>query len=495
MHPHFNSTLPSTVQTKICVEPQPLINHNQHTWQGNQQNKIHDEIAGSGKAVDSDDPISASFMPRGYGGVAILWNKAIDKYIKPITDGSNRIQCVELLTSKPTIIMSVYLPTKSTTDSKIIFDDCIDQLYEIVQKYKETHDIVIGGDFNEDIVKETNNSKRKIALLEFMKECKLTTNHKGPTFINTSGADVSEIDYFLHSNIELQPSKRITDHPVNVSDHHPILLQMQCYLTQHAQQTSNNQKLKIKWEKLDKQQYTDIISKEIIKYSDMLENDNESIDQIIKGTTNLMSETAKKVSKQKTYGNNKLKLTIWNKEIADALKANKQAYKIWKDNGRPMNIDHPLIIEKKLTRKTFRTEIRNEELRRKHNERNILIHSNSGDKNLFYKLIRKQRQNGNTFINDLNVDGETFERDDILSGWHTHFNKLAIPTEHPSFNYQHLQLCEMDYDTILEISRQFTSKEVSLDIIQKAIKSINKGKAEDIYGVSIENYLYGGDLF
>ncbi|CAG2246891.1 unnamed protein product [Mytilus edulis] len=191
----------------------------------------------------------------------------------------------------------------------------------------------------------------------------------------------------------------------------------------------------------------------------MLENDNESIDQIIKETTNLMSETAKKVSKQKTYGKNKLKLNIWNKEIADALKANKQAYKIWKDNGRPMNIDHPLIIEKKLTRKTFRTEIRNEELRRKHNERNILIHSNSGDKNLFYKLIRKQRQNGNTFINDLNVDGETFERDDILSGWHTHFSKLAIPTEHPSFNYQHLQLCEMDYDTILEISRQFTSKE------------------------------------
>ncbi|CAC5367026.1 unnamed protein product [Mytilus coruscus] len=377
----------------------------------NMLSEIHDEIAGSSKAVDSDDPMSASYMPRGYGGVAILWNKAIDKYIKPISDGSNRIQCVELLTSKPAILMSVYLPTKSTTDSKIIFDDCIDQLYQIVQKYKGTDEIVIGGDFNEDIVKEKNNSKRKIALLEFLKECKLTTNHKGPTFINTSGADISEIDYFLHSNIDLQPSKRITDHPVNVSDHHPILLQIECYRTQHAEQTSNNQKPKIKWEKLHKQNYTDIISKEIIRYTHMLEDDN-----------------LKKVSKQKTYGKNKLKLNIWNKEIADALKANKQAYKIWKDNGRPMNIDHPLIIEKKLTRKIFRAEIRNEELRRKHNERNTLIHSNSGDKNLFYKLIRKQRQNGNTFINDLNVDGETFERDNILSGWHTHFSKLAVPT-------------------------------------------------------------------
>ncbi|CAC5405238.1 unnamed protein product [Mytilus coruscus] len=211
----------------------------------NMLSEIHDEIAGSGKAVDSGDPISASYMPRGYGG---------------FTNQLNQQQTAKL-------------------------SNCIDQLNEIVQKYKGTHEIVIGGDFNEDIVKETNNSKRKIALLEFMKECKLTTNHKGPTFINTSGADISEIDYFLHSNIDLQPSKRITDHPVNVSDHHPILLQIECYLTQHAQQTSNNQKPKIKWEKLDKQNYTDIISKEIIRYSHMLEDDNVSIDQIIKETT------------------------------------------------------------------------------------------------------------------------------------------------------------------------------------------------------------------
>lgn len=39
--------------------------------------EIHDEIAGSGKAVDSVDPTSASYMPRGYGGVALLLNKAI----------------------------------------------------------------------------------------------------------------------------------------------------------------------------------------------------------------------------------------------------------------------------------------------------------------------------------------------------------------------------------------------------------------------------------
>ncbi|VDI78459.1 Hypothetical predicted protein [Mytilus galloprovincialis] len=44
MHPHYNSALPSTVQTKICVEPHPLTHHNQHTWQGSQQNSSNQNI-------------------------------------------------------------------------------------------------------------------------------------------------------------------------------------------------------------------------------------------------------------------------------------------------------------------------------------------------------------------------------------------------------------------------------------------------------------------
>ncbi|CAG2193590.1 unnamed protein product [Mytilus edulis] len=44
MHPHYNSTLPSTVQNKICVEPHPLTHHNQHTWQGSQQNSNNQNI-------------------------------------------------------------------------------------------------------------------------------------------------------------------------------------------------------------------------------------------------------------------------------------------------------------------------------------------------------------------------------------------------------------------------------------------------------------------
>ena len=115
---------------------------------GNMGNNINFEA----KAVDKFNNIQPSQTPRGYGGVAVIWKKDIDHLVKPIPDGNERIQCIELIDKfqKPLLIISVYLPTKGCHDLEE-FQDCVDQLYEISQKYGRSHDILIGGDFNEDI--------------------------------------------------------------------------------------------------------------------------------------------------------------------------------------------------------------------------------------------------------------------------------------------------------------------------------------------------------
>ena len=100
-----------------------------------------------------------------------------------------------------------------------------------MQKCRSNHDSIIGGDCNEDIYSASNNCKRKRKLLELMSEFQLVTNSKGPTFINVSGVYVSEIDYCMHTNSTWPTSKRITDLPVNVSDHHPILLEVECHIS------------------------------------------------------------------------------------------------------------------------------------------------------------------------------------------------------------------------------------------------------------------------
>ena len=94
----------------------------QETWlyefEKNYLNKdLGDDIQGIGKFVDSNNPISPVQKPRGYGGVAIVWRKDLDKYIKPIPDGGNRIMGV-LLQSTPcsTLLLSVYMPCKGIRD-------------------------------------------------------------------------------------------------------------------------------------------------------------------------------------------------------------------------------------------------------------------------------------------------------------------------------------------------------------------------------------------
>ena len=62
----------------------------------NRLNRVCDSLLGVGKATDTGDLILPVQMRRGYGGTGILWQKKLDHLVTPITDGGNRIQCVEL---------------------------------------------------------------------------------------------------------------------------------------------------------------------------------------------------------------------------------------------------------------------------------------------------------------------------------------------------------------------------------------------------------------
>ena len=62
----------------------------------------------SGKSVDFYDPIPPIQIPRGYGGVAILWNKNIDHLVNDLDLGNERIKCIELDTKTVVDSMCLY---------------------------------------------------------------------------------------------------------------------------------------------------------------------------------------------------------------------------------------------------------------------------------------------------------------------------------------------------------------------------------------------------
>ena len=230
--------------------------------------ELHSQINYAAKGVDINDPLLPISMPRGYRGVAVIWKNEIDHLVRPIQDGSEKIQAVEIQgkAGDRLLLISVYMPAKGSKNHQIEYHDCVDQLYELYQKYRDSHTIVIGGDMNEDLNNPISN-KRNQYLLDFIRETQLAYNNSSKTFVNSMGQETSEIDYFLHNIKEEEYLKKtvLQNLPENTSDHHPIKLSIDFeYSLQPMKQKVNKPGItKVKWEKVDKEWYEVILRENI----------------------------------------------------------------------------------------------------------------------------------------------------------------------------------------------------------------------------------------
>ena len=310
---------------------------------------------------------------------------------------------------------------------------------------------------------------------QFLIDTNLTTDHKGPTFINSDGVEVSEIDYFLYSSVRKYHTERVSDIEASVSDHYPIEIRIQCDIKRNVTPPTTQKHRKLNWEKVDKQQYEKSLAQQIPEVTTKLHSGKLTIEEALLDTITILTGTAKTCSKKRSYGQNKLSLNVWNNDIKGALKCNKEAHQQWKKHGRPNDPTNSLVIGRKETRKIFRRELRLKENKRRHEERNRIINANSDNKRLFFKLVTKQRKNGNVLIDDLYVNDNLYKGSDVVNGWHEHFSILAQPSSSHMYDYGNLNLCDLDYQSIKEIRDVIPPRTVSIDEISTAIKSINTG--------------------
>ena len=112
----------------------------------------------------------------------------------------------------------------------------------------------------------------------------------------------------------------------------------------------------------------------------------------------------------------------------------------------------------------------------------------------FRLLEMMQRGSCSKFIDELHVGKETFTQDNIISGWYTHFKKLATKTENPDYDLKYLKQVEEEVEVIFSICTNTTEevKLISDKEIHDALKSLNRGKAPDVYGVNVEHLVFGG---
>ena len=469
-------------------------------FQLNLLGEINPDIKFVGKAVDMNDNIQPSHVPRGFGGVAVLWKKECDHIIKNIDDGNERIQGIELLDNleKPLLILSVYLPTKGCHDLDT-FKDCVDQLHVIVQKYNQTHDILIGGDINEDLSKNQTDNRSRY-LYKFITECHLEFTTEGNTFTNSIGRECSEIDYFLYNkNSRRNFSKKVILNKIetNTSDHYPISITLDINLNERKSYEAKNQNRRVNWNKIDTEQYAELISNAIVdKGLNARGNENltiTNIDQTIFEINKIIKETTDICIPDKKAKKKKGQLQIWNSNISEAYKKMKSANIDWYEAGKPKK-DHPTITKRKegkqLFRRVYRTELAMKDLCLKEK----ILNTKTKDTKTFHMLLNLQRKSTRGCIQDLYINNEFLSgEENVMEGFKTHFEALAQPIHEETFNYDKDKDIEQEVEIILQLVKSVDIDPPSRCEVQKAVNAMNRGKAADKYELTIESIQFGGD--
>jgi hypothetical protein len=173
------------------------------------------------------------------------------------------------------------------------FQECIDEIYELIQKYGNTHKILIGGDLNEDL-NNASGSKRNNYLREFINEGQLKFNNMSKTFTNANGKECSEIDYFLH-NLSTSSNKEVLDSITsNTSDHYPIRMEFKFEYKTYEKGNKDVQKIerKIKWEKVDKDLYSSKVQTDIDQLKSQIINNKLPLDDVLSKTSQVMKNAA-----------------------------------------------------------------------------------------------------------------------------------------------------------------------------------------------------------
>ena len=191
--------------------------------------EISSSYTGTGKHVDTGNQILPVQMPRGYGGAAVLWKPEIDHSVQPLPDGGNRTQCVQVKDGTPLLLKSVYMPCRGLSDNVKDYVDCLDQLYEIVEKYSSSHIVILGGDMNEDLVLREQTARAN-HLKKFLAEAEMDTKSTTQTFVNPDGVFASTLDYVFYLKKfsgTIVGIRTLENLLTNVSDHVPVLCKIE----------------------------------------------------------------------------------------------------------------------------------------------------------------------------------------------------------------------------------------------------------------------------
>ncbi|CAG2237180.1 unnamed protein product [Mytilus edulis] len=248
------------------------------------------------KCFDDDKTNDPTERRRGHAGVAICVNKKLQNLVELLPDGCNRVIAIRLNVKQPLVLICVYMPTRGGNITIEDFKTVLDELSEMIEKYLPTSDIIIGGDMNASLHRNERKIPRDTVFDEFLKSNGLSipsTCKKQSTFFHFNNRDESQIDYFVETSAMVKKYLSFNREFQNLSTHDPIMISINCCIERMDISTSDPRPLRIKWDKIDKQKYENLLQERLTEFSDVAVVETaENIENILTKFSDIIVTTA-----------------------------------------------------------------------------------------------------------------------------------------------------------------------------------------------------------
>ena len=452
------------------------------------------------KCFDDDiigDPIERR---RGHAGVAISVNNKLQHLVELLPDGSNRVLAIRLNISKTLIIVCVYMPTRGGKSTLDDYKSILDELSEIIEKYKQIADIIIGGDMNASLHRRDLNVPQDNAFANFIQLNKLQipeTCRKQSTFYHFNQRDQSQIDYFLQSNMILHKYMTFIREFQNVSTHDSIMVTLNCSLQKSEINTRKNVNFRIRWDKIDYEQYQTNLEENL---KDILvtvnSNPENNVNEIINEVSTIIVKTAEDLCPRRKQPQNK-KNRDWTPEMSETIKTGKYYYWKWKQEGNRDNRESLNYKKMREQKKKLRSLQRKLTASKRDNTFTKIMELSEINDKQFFALVNRQRNVRTRNNSILKYNNKTFNTPPtILGAWTDYFEELATPAYSEKFDNKFLSIVN---DDITALNEMFTKNrepvaEVTEDEVGKCILTFKNGKAPDESQVTIEHLKFGGNI-
>ena len=445
------------------------------------------------RCSDQSEPLTGFSLPRGHGGVSILWPSTWSSRVKKVNEGNERIIAIELSGETQLCIINVYLPTNNTSvNSHIEYAECLDIIDNIITKYRNTHKVILVGDMNGTLLPPRPYNKHDSLIQNFVKEQGLETQKSTQhTFFHHSGNSSSQIDYILATDIKLLYNLEISGKDSeNTSSHVKVsaMLRVKCGIgTIKPSKNLTKTVKKLKWEKIDQQAYIQSLEMELTKSK---QQGPVSVDQRLSELNTVIHKATERAVPTAVI---KLKGPKWkaSPKVKKQLEICKQKYKLWVASGKCDNI---LRKDNILAKRELRKQLRNEKLTARKNFYNDLMKNPSTDK--FYQLIRRNKGDKHQYSGCFRVDDKEIYSPNLQrNALAKYYEDLATPKD-KGYDSAYLELCSVRHRIIEQICKESPDQleQISTKEVRKAINSLNNKKAADEFGLSAEHLKYSGPV-